>query len=190
MLKSLKITHETAPQLIGTIEEAAVLLDEEKQRTATSAGSKLGIIVDMLKLIFRENGSNHADDYRVHVQELEQNSTDVIKGKVSRTLSWWCFNPGVTMQDIAKKGVGSIILTSGTLSPMDSLAQELELEFPVRLENPHVISSNQLWAGVVSTGPSGCVLNYCYSNRDVPEYKQELGNVLLGSGLFILSVSF
>ncbi|CAG7905096.1 unnamed protein product [Brassica rapa] len=181
MLKSLKITHETAPQLIGTIEEAAVLLDEEKQRTATSAGSKLGIIVDMLKLIFRENGSNHADDYRVHVQELEQNSTDVIKGKVSRTLSWWCFNPGVTMQDIAKKGVGSIILTSGTLSPMDSLAQELELEFPVRLENPHVISSNQLWAGVVSTGPSGCVLNYCYSNRDVPEYKQELGNVLLVS---------
>lgn len=67
MLKSLKITHETAPQLIGTIEEAAVLLDEEKQRTATSAGSKLGIIVDMLKLIFRENGSNHADDYRVSV---------------------------------------------------------------------------------------------------------------------------
>ncbi|KAF2606742.1 hypothetical protein F2Q68_00046759, partial [Brassica cretica] len=80
MLKSLNITHETAPQLIGTIEEAAVLLDEEKQRTATSAGSKLGIIVDMLKLIFRENGSNHADAYRVHVQELEQNSTDVIKG--------------------------------------------------------------------------------------------------------------
>ncbi|CAN6939079.1 unnamed protein product [Brassica oleracea] len=179
MLKSLNITHETAPQLIGTIEEAAVLLDEEKQRTATSAGSKLGIIVDMLKLIFRENGSNHADAYRVHVQELEQNSTDVIKGKASRTLSWWCFNPGVTMQDIAKKGVGSIILTSGTLSPTDSLAQELELEFPVRLENPHVISSNQLWAGVVSTGPLGCVLNSCYSNRDVPEYKQELGNVIV-----------
>lgn len=114
--------------------------------------------MDMLKLIFRENGSNHAEDYRVHLQELEHNSTDVIKGKeVSRTLSWWCFNPGVTMQEIAKKGVGSIILTSGTLSPMGSLAQELKLEFPVWLENPHVISSNQLWAGVVSTGPSGWV---------------------------------
>ncbi|KAL0808272.1 hypothetical protein Bca101_100764 [Brassica carinata] len=179
MLESLNITHETAPKLIGTVEEAAVLLDEEKQRTVTNAGSKLGIIADMFKLIFRENGSNHADAYRVHVQELEQNSTDVIKGNVSRTLSWWCFNPGITMQAIAKKGVGSIILTSGTLSPTDSLAQELELEFPVRLENPHVISSNQLWAGVVSTGPLGCVLNSCYSNRDVPEYKQELGNVIV-----------
>ncbi|CAH2068017.1 unnamed protein product, partial [Thlaspi arvense] len=149
MLKSLNITQETAPKLIDTVEEAAVLLDEEKQRTGTNAGSKLEIIADMLKLIFRENGSNHADVYRVHIQELEQNSTDVIKGKASRTLSWWCFNPGITMQDIAKKGVGTIILTSGTLSPMDSLAQELKLDFPVRLENPHVISSNQLWAGVV-----------------------------------------
>ncbi|KFK42398.1 hypothetical protein AALP_AA2G251000 [Arabis alpina] len=179
MLKSLNITHETAPKLIGTVEEAAVLLEEEKQRTATNAGSKLEIIADILKLIFRENGSNHADVYRVHVQELEQGSTDVIKGKASRTLSWWCFNPGITMQDIAKKGVRSIILTSGTLSPMDSLAQELKLDFPVRLENPHVISSNQIWAGIVSTGPSGRVLNSSYQNRDVPEYKQELGNAIV-----------
>lgn len=46
------------------------------------------------------------------------------------------------------------------------------------MENPHVISSNQLWAGVVSTGPSGCVLNSSYRNRDEPEYKQELGNAI------------
>ncbi|CAN6913232.1 unnamed protein product [Brassica oleracea] len=45
--------------------------------------------------------------------------------------------------------------------------------------SPHVISSNQLWAGVVSTGPSGCVLNSRYRNRDVPEYKQELGNAIV-----------
>ena len=31
------------------------------------------------------------------------------------------------MQEFASKGVGSIILTSGTLSPMDSFAQELKL---------------------------------------------------------------
>ncbi|XP_033131444.1 regulator of telomere elongation helicase 1 homolog isoform X2 [Brassica rapa] len=179
MLKGLNITHETAPKLIDTVEEATVLLDEEKQRTGTNTGSKLEVIVDMLKLIFRENGSSHADVYRVHIQEHEQNPTDIIKGKVSRTLSWWCFNPGITMQDIAKKGVGTIILTSGTLSPMDSLVQELKLDFPIRLENPHVISSNQLWAGVVSTGPSGCVLNSSYRNRDVPEYKQELGNAIV-----------
>lgn len=31
------------------------------------------------------------------------------------------------MEEFAKKDVGSIILTSGTLSPMDSFAQELRL---------------------------------------------------------------
>lgn len=65
LLETLNITHETAPKLIVTVEEATVLLDEEKQRTGTNTGSKLEIIVDMLKLIFRENGSSHADVYRV-----------------------------------------------------------------------------------------------------------------------------
>lgn len=53
--------------------------------------------------------------------------------------------------------------------------------FPVRLENPHVISSDQVWVGVVSTGPSGCALNSSYQNRDTLTYKQELGNAI---GLF------
>lgn len=54
-------------------------------------------------------------------------------------------------------------------------------EFPVRLENPHVISSDQIWVGVVSTGPSGCAFNSSYQNRDTLTYKQELGNAI---GLF------
>lgn len=48
-------------------------------------------------------------------------------GTTSRTLSWWCFNPGLAMQEFEKLGVRSIILTSGTLSPLDSFALELNL---------------------------------------------------------------
>ena len=51
-------------------------------------------------------------------------------------------------------------------------------EFPVRLENPHVISSNQIWAGAVPAGPSGCSFNSSYRTRDSLEYKQELGNAI------------
>ncbi|KAK7837842.1 regulator of telomere elongation helicase 1 like protein [Quercus suber] len=102
-----------------------------------------------------------------------------ILGKASRTLSWWCFNPGIALEEFHKLDVGSIILTSGTLSPMDSFAQELKLEFPVRLENPHVITPSQIWAGVVSAGPSCCSFNSSYRNRDSVEYKQELGNAIV-----------
>lgn len=51
-------------------------------------------------------------------------------------------------------------------------------EFPVRLENPHVITPNQIWAGVVPAGPSCCSFNSSYRSRDSIEYKQELGNAI------------
>lgn len=60
----------------------------------------------------------------------------------------------------------SIILTSGTLSPMESFAHELQLPFPVQLQNPHIIAPSQVWAGVVPIGPSGHTLNSSYQTRD------------------------
>lgn len=51
-------------------------------------------------------------------------------------------------------------------------------DFPIRLENPHVIGPNQIWAGVVPVGPSGCTFNSSYRFRDSLEYKQELGNAI------------
>ena len=46
---------------------------------------------------------------------------------VTRVLSFWCFSPGVVMKELVRKGVRSIILTSGTLSPMASFIQEMQM---------------------------------------------------------------
>ena len=46
---------------------------------------------------------------------------------VARTLSYWCFSPGHAMGDLMTHGVRSIILTSGTLSPLQSFSSELQL---------------------------------------------------------------
>lgn len=182
-LSELNITSETSKKLIETIDSASLLLEEGKS-AETGAGVKakatvcrLETIRDILDIIFRGGGQNHAKYYRFHVNEYKQTSGDALKvlGKASRTLSWWCFNPGLAMEEFLKLGVRSIILTSGTLSPLDSLAMELNLEFPVRLENPHVISPDQIWAGVVPVGPSGHPLNSSYRTRETLKYKQELG---------------
>ena len=37
----------------------------------------------------------------------------------------------------------SVVLTSGTLSPMDTFASELDVRFPVTLEADHVIDRKQ-----------------------------------------------
>lgn len=60
------------------------------------------------------------------------------------TLSYWCFNPGMAMHRLKSMGVGPMLLTSGTLAPLDSFAAELGVPFDVRLENPHVIDPKQV----------------------------------------------
>jgi len=46
----------------------------------------------------------------------------------------------------------SVLLTSGTLSPLESFAHELQLGFKYTLENPHVINPNQVRSGGGSRG--------------------------------------
>ncbi|KAL2904786.1 Regulator of telomere elongation helicase 1-like protein [Bienertia sinuspersici] len=185
LLADLNVTSETASKVTGIIEEAVLLLEEDangaESKESQGTSCRLETMGDIFKIIFRDGGTSHAKYYRLHVQERATSDFDAFKGNVSggRTLSWWCFNPGISMEDFSRRGVGSVILTSGTLSPMDSFAYELKLEFPIRLENPHVITSSQIWAGVVPVGPSGFSFNSSYRNRDVLEYKQDLGNAIV-----------
>ncbi|XP_027167698.1 regulator of telomere elongation helicase 1 homolog isoform X1 [Coffea eugenioides] len=184
LLADLNVTTKTATMLIDIIDEAVLLLEEDANISDDGGQKTKGTVCrlesmgDIFKLIFRDNYS-HANNYRVHVQEVEGSTLDAFKGKTSRILSWWCFNPGIAMEEFSRFGVRSIVLTSGTLSPMDSFAEELKLEFPIRLENPHVITENQIWAGVVPAGPSGYAFNSSYRSRDSLEYKQELGNAIV-----------
>lgn len=64
------------------------------------------------------------------------------------------------------------------LSFLQGIISNICREFPIRLENPHVISENQVWAGVVPAGPSGYPFNSSYRSRDSPQYKLDLGNAI------------
>jgi len=46
-----------------------------------------------------------------------------------RKFGFWCFNPAVGMKEISDLSPRSIILTSGTLSPLDSFESEIGLQF-------------------------------------------------------------
>jgi hypothetical protein len=51
---------------------------------------------------------------------------------------------GVVMKQLEELGVRSFLLTSGTLSPMDSYAAELAIAMPIRVENAHVVKPAQV----------------------------------------------
>lgn len=188
------VSAETVKGLLDRMMNVAKVLIEDRHATGKSRGFKCSIhaVADFLRILFRpakvKNTTEDKDDagsdepasefvravmgtdskaFRVHIAE---DKTAV------RTLSLWCFCPGVALRDLAALGVRSIILASGTLSPLEPLALELQLPFNHRLENSHVINAQkQLLVSVLSTGPRGHPLNASYGQRDSPTYKSELG---------------
>lgn len=67
----------------------------------------------------------------------------VTKSSVEISLNFWCFNSGIAFEEI-KKSVRSIILTSGTLSPIESFHSELAVPFHIKLEVDNYINASQV----------------------------------------------
>ena len=109
-----------------------------------------------LDRVVRSLRTGNVSDYRVYIADEtirynNNNSYQVSVGtsgapppRKKRVLNYWCFSTGVAMSELRVLGVRSMLLTSGTLSPMAALREDLKLPFPVQLENPHVIRYDTL----------------------------------------------
>uniref|UniRef100_A0A8C1WQU5 Regulator of telomere elongation helicase 1 n=1 Tax=Cyprinus carpio TaxID=7962 RepID=A0A8C1WQU5_CYPCA len=115
---------------------------------------------------------NSMKEFKVHIHPDTSNFkkkqvTDVWASsstkKQGNVLSYWCFSPGFSMQELLRQEVRSIILTSGTLSPLSSFTCEMQIPFPVSLENPHVIQRDQIFVSVIEKGPDGVQLSTAFN---------------------------
>ncbi|KAA8537397.1 hypothetical protein F0562_026916 [Nyssa sinensis] len=130
-----------------------------------------------LTYFFSGNGI-HIFDYQIALQHYVKRDTGNAGGAWTHTLSLWCLNPAVVFRDIAGLTL-SVILTSGTLSPMNSFSSELGVQFGTCLEAPHVIDvESQLWTAIISTGPGNCPLNASYKTADRYTFQDALGTSL------------
>ncbi|KFP84246.1 Fanconi anemia group J protein, partial [Acanthisitta chloris] len=150
----------------------------------------------VLLCLFKQH-SRFADDYRVALQQtytwMNENQPDDLDAspfftrpkhkKSSRhktlvhMLSFWCLNPAVAFSDLNE--VRTIVLTSGTLSPMDSFSSELGVKFSIQLEANHVIRKSQVWVGTVGVGPNGRKLCATFQHTETFEFQDEVGALLL-----------
>ncbi|EDV21730.1 uncharacterized protein TRIADDRAFT_30066 [Trichoplax adhaerens] len=94
------------------------------------------------------------------------------------SLNFWCMNPAVAFDDIGP-AAHSVILTSGTLSPMNSFSSELGLAFSIRLEAAHIINYSQALVATLSEGINGVSLNASYRSAETFAFQDELGNIIL-----------
>ncbi|XP_046462198.1 Fanconi anemia group J protein homolog [Daphnia pulex] len=136
------------------------------------------------------NGNQiHRDDYRaVVVRTVERKQKkgpgSSFFGKANIASQWtyalnlWCLNSAVVMHEI-KESTRSIIVTSGTLSPLASYQSELDIDFKLTLEANHVIPAKRVWIGTISQGPRNTLLNGTFKVTGTFEYQDELGRLAL-----------
>lgn len=100
------------------------------------------------------------------------------KGSRVEVFNLWCLDPSVAFQALSKTA-RCVILTSGTLSPLDSFAHELKTEFRYKLEASHVcdIKRQLLCLGVSSFEKEA--LNSTFANAQKNSYLMAIGNSIL-----------
>ena len=157
-----------------------------------TAGSSFNLqkLADAFKIAFDPERS--PAEYRLCIHELKEReggkgggaggkarAAGTLDAK-PRVLGYWCFHSGAAMRALKTAGVRSVLLTSGTLSPLGSFADELGLPFEYKLENPHVIDPQaQLLIGTFTKGPSGHELTSSYAQRESEDAKRDLGNAII-----------
>ncbi|XP_072503009.1 Fanconi anemia group J protein isoform X1 [Notamacropus eugenii] len=149
----------------------------------------------VLDYLFRQK-SRFADDYKVAIQQtyswtsqidipdtndffaLPKNKKRSKQKMAVNVLNFWCLNPAVAFSDISSE-VRTIVLSSGTLSPMKSFSSELGVTFAIQLEANHVIQNSQVWVGTIGSGPKGRNLCATFQNTETFAFQDEVGALLL-----------
>lgn len=179
---------------MGEAGESTADVDEERGANprmllGTLALSTVQSILNVVDYMFREE-LKYLDDFKLVVRKMRNArnvggrfrsayTADAANDGWELKLCIWCLNAAVAFSDVVKLA-RSVILTSGTLSPMDSFAGELGTDFPIRLEANHVVDMRkQVFAGAIMRGPGGVDLSSTYRNQQEFKYQDSMGQLLL-----------
>jgi len=159
-------------------------LNSSPSAAFTTKGRGATKLLDFLRGAFQEQvtAQDLEELYKVHVvrEKGEGSKNSFLKTKSEVTiLHLWCFSPGFSMRRLAKLGPRSILVTSGTLSPLPATAEELGIPFPVQLENRHVVGRSQVWCAVLAAGMDNTPLNSSFKTRSDPKYLNSLGQTVI-----------
>ncbi|XP_027414960.1 regulator of telomere elongation helicase 1 isoform X1 [Bos indicus] len=189
-----QITFQTKGCILDSLDQLIQHLAGRAGLFTNTAG--LQKLVDIIQIVFSVDSAEGdpgpmvglaSQSYKVHIhldaghrrtaQRSDVWNTTAAR-KPGKVLSYWCFSPGHSMRELVRQGVRTLILTSGTLAPMASFSLEMQIPFPVCLENPHVINQHQIWVGVIPKGPDGAQLSSAFDRRFSDECLSSLGKVL------------
>jgi regulator of telomere elongation helicase 1 len=171
------------PAIVSCLELTVEHLNASAGAAFSARGRGVGRLLDFLRGAFNEHVTTKdlEELYKVHVVKESKGRKGSFMKSNSETivLNLWCFSPGFSMRRLARLGPRSIIITSGTLSPLAATAEEIGLAFPVQLEGSHVVGASQVWCGVLAAGMDNTPLNSSFRTRSDPKYLNSLGQTVI-----------
>lgn len=101
------------------------------------------------------DGANQNENFVAASQAYLVTVADMKAGSVTdKVIHCHCLTPKPAMQALINRGIRSLIVTSGTMSPLQMFAAELGIPFQIQRTFPHVISPHQISSVVISSGPT------------------------------------
>ncbi|UKK02940.1 helicase [Theileria orientalis] len=117
-------------------------------------------------------------------QEEEAEQPEYSYDVTPKIMNFSCLQPIPTFIRIKREGLRSLILTSGTLGPLDVLERHIGgnyLKFEIKLQNNHVIDPKRVWAGVITGNDEDPnILSSAFNKRGDLNYITALGRSLYG----------
>ncbi|GMF39530.1 unnamed protein product [Phytophthora fragariaefolia] len=163
-----EITQHEQLKLVSS--DKHVMLSTRALNTATK-------LISVAAYMFSNNAKN-ADDFKLLITK-KMRLNDAKEEVVDTKMCIWCLSAAVVFGEVARNA-HSVILASGTLSPMDSFAGELGVDFPIRLEANHVVNMHkQVFIGALMNGPGGVDLLSTYKHQQYFQYQDSMGFLLL-----------
>ncbi|RZF47024.1 hypothetical protein LSTR_LSTR013815 [Laodelphax striatellus] len=191
ILSRADITPDKLFVLIETLYNVSQYLQVTSESSYQHRGAGLQKFHDFMKVVARCLGPDRdrktVDKYYqlyVEPEGAKKGRNDAWQTKIissknnPKVLNFWCFSAGFGMRSLIEQGVRSIILTSGTLAPLDATITELGIPVEVTLENPHIVKGDQVCVSVLKTGPTNKELKSTYENRNNETYLNELAYTL------------
>ncbi len=101
-------------------------------------------------------------------------------------MNYWCLNPGITFGKLQECGPVSILLTSGTLSPMETYEAELKIPFDTKISCGHVIDAEkQVLVRVCKKSLNRVPMVFNYQSRVNTVLIQDLANSIINTATFV-----
>jgi len=111
------------------------------------------------------------------MEDPSEHFVGILETKAPKKLSWTCLEPALAFREIREKNPHSIILMSGTLSPMENFVHLFDVEAAIH-DYPSIVPSKNVQVLVLGIGPNSDPLTSEYKHRNNPAIGEAYGETI------------